>query len=103
VNDASNFLKFVSLLPTILGEIFLTGFYGARVIEASTKLSTSLFHTEWTQENRQFRTTLIIFMENAKKPLKLMALGIFEINLMNFRSICNFAYSLFAVFERVNR
>jgi len=80
----------------------LTGFYGARVIEASTKLSTSLFHTEWIQENRKFRTTLMIFIENAKKPLSLVALGIFEINLMNFKSICNFAYSLFAVFQTIN-
>jgi hypothetical protein len=67
----------------------------------SEKVSIALFHSNWHSADPKFKTLVKIFMEFAKKPIKFRAMGTFEVNLENFRAVCKSAYSLFAVFQKV--
>jgi hypothetical protein len=64
----------------------------------SENLADGLFHSEWYFEDKSYRALVTIFMESAKKPIEIVAMGIFVVNLENFTAICNSAYSLYAVF-----
>lgn len=83
-------------------QILLPCYFGNEMIIASEKLSTSLFHSDWMNESREFRMAMKIFMENAKIPIKLSAVGIFQLSLDNFLKIINSAYSLYAVLKNVD-
>ena len=80
-------------------QIYLPCFYGTEISIMSEKLTTSLFHSEWYLGNRSFRTLILIFMEFAKRPIEIMAMGVFIVNLETFTAICNSAYSLFAILK----
>lgn len=82
--------------------MLLPCYISSELTVASEKLSMSLFHTEWTKESREFKKSMKIFMENAKKPMKIFVLKIFELNLENFVKIINSAYSLFAVLRKID-
>jgi hypothetical protein len=62
----------------------------------------NLFHSDWFREDRSHQKNALIFMEMAKKPVKVSAAGLFEVNLEVFVRICNAAYSLFAVLKKIN-
>jgi hypothetical protein len=70
---------------------------------ASEKLSMGLFHSDkWTGESVEFKRNMKIFIENTKKPVKIVVLKIFAYNLESFVKIMNSAYSLFAVLREIN-
>lgn len=69
---------------------------------ASGKLSTSLFHSNWTNESKEFKIAMWIFMENGKRSMKISAFGVFELTLENFLKIINSTCSLYAVMKSVN-
>lgn len=80
-------------------QIFMPCYFGNELIEISNKLSTSIFHSNWTQKSRNYKTAVKLFLENAKHPLEIEAFGLIGINFGSFTSICNSAYSLCAVFK----
>lgn len=96
------FIQNIFMLMTWFLQILLPCYYCERIKNISMKLSTSLFHSDWMHQDEEFRKNMKVFMENAKKPLKISALGIFEVDLEIFMRIANSAYSLYAVFKRSN-
>lgn len=88
------------MLPIVL-QIYLPCYFGNEMTTASEKLSTSLYDSNWVHGSKRFRTTLLVFFENTKRPLKLSAFGVFELTLDTFLRIINSAYSLFAVLKNV--
>ena len=82
-------------------EIFLPCYFGNEVYVSHGKLSESIFHSDWTNESKEFKMAMTIFMENIKKPLKISAFGIFHVDLENFMTIMNSSYSLYAVFNNL--
>lgn len=82
--------------------IFLPSYYGTLIAHSSGKLSETLFHTDWIDENLYYKGIVKIFMEFDKKPVTILSMGVFAINLENFRILCNSAYSLYAVFKRIS-
>jgi len=72
------------------------------LIIVSGKTSATLFHAACENKDPKFRTSMIIFMENAKKPIKVASAKIFDVDLETFKTICNSAYSLYAVLQRIN-
>jgi 7tm Odorant receptor len=102
VNDSSEIFRLSTFLIPVVLEIFLPCFFGNKLTLASSKLSTSLFHSNWIDEDKSFKKIVKIFMENTKKDLKISAFGIFDVNLATFSRIGNAAYSLLAVLKHVN-
>lgn len=83
-------------------QIFLPCYYGTQITTMSEKLSTSFFHSSWAHEDIHYRCSAKIFMEFVKRPIKISAIGIFEVNLEAFKTMSNSAYSLYAVFKRAS-
>ena len=100
--DFCDFFLFLSYLAAITMEIYLPCYYGNNLRIASEKLSTKLFHTDWICESEDFKIAMKLFMENVKKPIIISALNIFDLNLDNFIKVCNFAYSLYALFQNID-
>jgi hypothetical protein len=86
----------------IILEIFLPCFFSGELLIASSKLSSSLFHSNWMNQGKSTKQTMKIFMENSKREMKMMAFGVFELNLSNFLKVINSAFSLFAVLKSLN-
>jgi odorant receptor len=98
----SGFLKsFTFIIPMTL-EIFLPCYFGNELSMASSKLSNAFFHSEWMNEDKQFRIISKTFLESLKNEIKISAFRVFEVNLATFTRIGNSAYSLFAILKRVN-
>lgn len=89
------------MIPMTL-EIFLPCYFGSKLSEASSNLSTGLFHSLWINQNEETKAICKVFMENSKKEMKMSAFNMFDLNLTTFKSIVNFAYSLFAVLKKKN-
>lgn len=100
--DAGLMMKFTSYMLAMITQIFIPCYYGTELKLAYDKISESLFHSEWMYENREFRTNMKFLMEHSKNSLKIIAFGIVKIDLQNFMTICNSAYSLFSVFKKTN-
>jgi odorant receptor len=90
------------MIPMTL-EIFLPCYFGHELSVSSSKLSTALFHSNWINGNKKFKSIAKIFMENTKKEIKVSAFNVFEVNLVTFTSIGNSAYSLYAILKRINK
>lgn len=97
------FLKaFTFLIPVTL-EIFLPCYFGNELSIASSKLSTAFFHSDWIDESKSFKNLAKIFMESSSRDLKVSTYEFFDANLLSFGKIVNAAYSLFAVFKKLNK
>lgn len=90
------------MIPMVL-EIFLPCYFGNDLSIASSKLSQSLFHSNWTKGDAKLTRIATIFMENTKQDFRIVAFGLFNVNLGTFTSIMNSAYSFFAVLKSVNK
>jgi hypothetical protein len=96
-------MKLVFYLFPITYQIYLPCHYGTQVHDMSEKLSTALFHSNWYKGDKNSRGLVKMFMEFAKKPIQIQAMGIFVVNVENFMTICKSAYSLFAVCQKVDK
>jgi 7tm Odorant receptor len=83
-------------------QILLPCYFANNLTLASEQLSMSLFHSNWTNESKKFKTAMKLLVENSKKPLRISAFGVFNMNLENFLRITNSAYSLYAVLKKIN-
>jgi hypothetical protein len=83
-------------------EIFLPCYFNNELAVASSKLSTALFHSNWTRGSKKFKHLMKVFMEGTKRDIKIMAFGVFELNLKNFTAVVNSAYTLYALIKNIN-
>ncbi|CAO1433671.1 unnamed protein product [Diamesa serratosioi] len=102
INEVSLFLWLFFYMISMVLEIFLPCYYGSKIMISSEQLSTSLFSSNWIPECKEYLIAMKMFMENVKKPLEIKALQFVPVELGTFAKICNSAFSLFAVFQRVN-
>lgn len=83
-------------------QVFLPCYYGNKISLASEKISSTLFHSNWIDHDAKYKSSVKIFLENSKQPIKISALGVLNIDYETFTTICNAAYSLYALFKKVN-
>jgi odorant receptor len=102
VTNNSDFIKMLTFMMTMSFEIFLPCYFGNELSKASSKLSTAVFHSQWTRENKCDEKCKMIFMENLKKDMKISAWQFFNVNLESFTTIVNATYSLYAVLQKLN-
>lgn len=96
------YIQNVFMLITWSLQILLPCYYSHRVQIMSDNLSASLFHSDWFNEDAEYRKIVEFFILNAKRPLKISALGIFKVDLETFVRIINSTYSLYAVIKSKN-
>lgn len=100
--DASTYILFLTFSIPVVIQIFLPCYFGTLVSVSSSELSTAIFHSKVWYEKRTDAKLMLIFMENLKKDLKISSFSLFSVDLNNFTSIINFAYSMFALLKKIN-
>jgi hypothetical protein len=103
VPDATTLSKFSVYILLMLAQIFFPCYYGSRVISLSKEIQTSIFHLEWHTQNKEYRQLIKLFMQSTNNVIKMSSAGIFDVSLETFKKICESAFSLYAVFKRINR
>lgn len=98
VTQTAVFMEIFFYMVTMLVQTFIPCYYGSEVTAASEKLSESVFHSDWTDQDKKFKFAMKLFMEKAKHYKKISIFGVYDVNLETFRVICKSAYSLYAVF-----
>jgi hypothetical protein len=102
--DNQIFMKTLSFAIEMILLVFLPSYFGTQLFAASEKLSASLFYSDWMNQSKKYRSSVRIFMENLKKPMKVaMLYGLVTIDFAMFMAIGNFAYTLFAVFKKADQ
>ncbi|KAH8379880.1 hypothetical protein KR009_007802 [Drosophila setifemur] len=102
VGDGSNSSVLIYfMLSGVLCQIFLYCWFGNEVYEQSKKLSTSGFGCDWLQCDKRFRSSLLIFMLNADRPLLFTAGGFMGLTLTSFANILSKSYSVVAVLRQM--
>ena len=96
-DDPTRICYFFFYMFSIIIQTFIPCYYGSKILAASDKLSASLFHSEWMYENKNFKTSMMVFLEKVKKPIKISVFGFYDVNLATFTSICQKTFSLYAV------
>lgn len=85
-----------------LYQIILPCYFGGKFTFASSRISNSMFHSNWADKDKNYKTAMKIFLENTKKPMKITALsGLVAVDFVTFTTICNSAYSLYALIKKV--
>lgn len=77
-------------------QVYLPSYFGSELTEASERFTKVLFHSNWTRKSKEVRKAMLMMLANGKRPLKVTAAGVFEVDFGAFTRICNAAYSLFA-------
>lgn len=86
-SDPSAFFRVLTFMIPMVLEIFLPCYFGNELSLASAKLPTALFHSNWVDGDDLTKRSVMIFMENTKKGMKISAYGLFNANLETFTSI----------------
>ncbi|CRK90092.1 CLUMA_CG003810, isoform A [Clunio marinus] len=102
VTDPVKFIRLFSYLILMLVEIYLPCYFGNEITLKSEKLSENLFHSDWPEENKKFRSNMLVAMEKMKRSFKIAAFGVFGVNMKTFSDVCRSTYSLFAVFKKIH-
>jgi hypothetical protein len=97
LSDAAVIGKLVSYIVTQLIQAFLSCFYGSEIEKNSENVKNALFHSGWMDEDKECRTMVRVMMEVSKRPMKISAFGVFDVNLEIFGVICKTAYSMYCV------
>lgn len=69
---------------TKMMHIFWPAYYGNEITQRSSSVTKALYMTNWVDADKSYKKNLLIAIEMMKKPIKLTALYVFDINLDNF-------------------
>lgn len=102
MDNLTFFLKVLVYSVAMTLQVFIPCYYGNQISLNSEKLSTILFHSGWIEKSSNHKRSVMIMMENARKPIRVTAMGFESINIGTFTNILNSAYSLYALFKKEN-
>lgn len=84
----------ICLVPLGL-QVFVPCFFSNMLHVKSQQLLDCLFACNWIERSRRFKTTLLMCMLRANRPMRFITyLGLFEIDLATFVAVCKTAYSI---------
>lgn len=74
---------FIYMLAVTL-QIFVPCYCGSIVTYQSELLPRCIFYSNWAEQSKRFKSSILIFVERAKQPIVPMAGGLFQIGLPIF-------------------
>ncbi|XP_070138919.1 odorant receptor 22a-like [Drosophila bipectinata] len=72
------------------------------IINDCNDLADTLFQSNWIAANRQYKVTLVYFLQNLQKPIVFKAGGIFPICMKTNLSMVKLAFSVVTVMKQLN-
>lgn len=101
-DDLSWILFLISLDISMALHFLFPCYFGQLVQDTYDDLNASLYDSNWINQSESFKKLIRIMMENLKKPEKVSAFGVFTVDLENFKTAMNSAFSLYAVLKSMN-
>jgi len=83
-DDVSNFAFCLSYGFIVIFQTFWPSFFGNEIEVTSDSTLNAIYASDWISADEKFKKLCLIAMENVKKPIKLRALRIFDVNLESF-------------------
>jgi len=83
-NDAPNIAFCLFYGSTVLFQIFWPSYFGNEIEVTSDSTLNAIYASDWISADAKLKKLCLIAMENVKKPIKLRALRIFDVNLESF-------------------
>jgi len=77
-------IHYASYALIIIMQILLIAYFGNEIQVKSAATFNAIFESDWINADKEYKKLCLIAMENMKKPIKLKAYRIFEVNLENF-------------------
>jgi 7tm Odorant receptor len=87
IEDPENFVKFGLYAGIMVLEIFLPCYFGSRINEKTLLLRQKVFESQWLDASLEYKKLLVIFLERAKRPVKINIYGFFFLQLETFTSV----------------
>ncbi|XP_075155684.1 odorant receptor 7a [Haematobia irritans] len=86
----------------VVVEIFPLCYYAQCLMDENNRLAEVIFHSNWINQDLQYKKMLIFFMQRTQKTIEFSAGKIFPITLNSFLSIAKFSFSLYTVIKEMD-
>ncbi|XP_034668869.1 odorant receptor 23a [Drosophila subobscura] len=90
-------MYFASYLLALVLQTYPICFYGSLLEERFGELHYAVFCSNWVNQNRRYRTNMLILAERTKSYPRLLAGNLVPIHLSTFQASCKAAYSFFTL------
>nr|WCC57426.1 odorant receptor 29 [Papilio glaucus] len=101
LDSSLNSLLFLfTYLANLVSIIFVPSWLGTQLIYESQELVFAAYSSDWINSCKEFKRSMIIFMERTKTPLVVVGMKMFLLSLDTFVTIMKSAYSLFTLIRR---
>lgn len=87
IEDFPNFVRAAVYIVCSMGQLFLSCYFASQLTHKSEQLIRRIFNCNWTEQSRNFKTTMILFMQGSMHPIVPKAGGIFEVGLPIFMAV----------------
>ncbi|CAG9809467.1 unnamed protein product [Chironomus riparius] len=98
--DSGLFLTTLMYAIIMILQILLPCHFGNIIFYKSHEISMNLFHSDWIYGDRTYTKNVKLIMEIMKTPMRIKVYGFFSVDYEIFKSVCNFAYSMYAVLNK---
>jgi len=71
-------------ITSTLLQILVPAYFGNEIQVNSAAAFNAIYHSDWINADKEYKKLCLIAMENMKKPIKLRAYSIFQIDLDSF-------------------
>ncbi|XP_017855535.1 PREDICTED: odorant receptor 83a [Drosophila arizonae] len=102
---ANSIMRMVSLgqyLLLVLYELFIICYFADVVYQNSQRCGEALWRSPWQLHMRQLRSDYIIFLINSRRPFRLTAGKIYNLNVDRFRSTITTAFSFLTLLQKMD-
>ncbi|XP_037032787.1 odorant receptor 94b-like [Bradysia coprophila] len=89
----------VLMLYYFISDLFMITYFGNEIMFSSSRVSYSLFESEWIEQPQSTKKNIIIFGEYLKQPRVLVIGKLYPLTLETFTRILNSAYSMFNILK----
>nr|WCC57364.1 odorant receptor 29 [Papilio dardanus] len=99
--DSLNTILFLfTYLTAMVLIIFVPSWLGTQLMYESQELVSAAYSSDWMNSSKEFKRSIIIFMERTKTPMCVVGMKMFLLSLNTFITIMKTAYSLFTLINR---
>jgi hypothetical protein len=80
-------MKFSVFLVAALLQVLMLCYYGQKLTNAAENVATSIYDSDWGEDHKKMKTTLVMIMQRGQKETKLTALKFSVLNLAAFTTV----------------
>lgn len=87
INEFTTFLGAVMYIISMFAQLLIPCFCASQLTDKSDKLSSYVYNSNWIEQSKSFKSSMIIFVERNFQPIIPKAGGLFDIGLPIFVSV----------------